>query len=242
MLFLLYTIPAPAFFPEPNDVAVKVGKQARSLSSFQAVLSFPDYPEFSCNLWVKGHQWRQELIETHGGIPRVVQAILGTDTRLSAVFPAETRAPLPWLLVWKFPMDRWITPETNPQSMSYQFLSDRPCLVVGESTATQYWIDNEREIPVRVIWQADAGSCDLIWDECSRVGTFWLPHQMRFTGNHDSVLHVRIRWNGINIPLQNTLFSADAFNRQFFGKDMYLSSSPLVSQLEAFPLTVSTRP
>ncbi len=223
-----------------------VGKQIASLSSFQAILSFPDYPEFSCNLWVKGSTWRQELIETVNGNARVVQASLGTGNNLSAAFPEKTQAPFPMLLVWKFPLARWIAFGTNPQAMSYGFLKDRPCLVLGDREGgegtVQYWIDTERDIPVRAIVQKNAGRYDLIWDESARVGTFWLPHRMWLTQNQEPALQVRIRWNGVNIPLRDTLFSVDAFTRQFLGKEMYASSSSLLPRLEAFPFPAFLRP
>ena len=247
LLFMACAVPTSAFFPESEEIARQISKQSAALSSFQAILTFPDDPELSCNLWVKGSAWRQEMIETRDGKARVLQAALGTDKNLEAVFPEQTNMPLPWLMVWKFSLARWFALGMNPDVTSFQFLVDRPCVVVGardgDMDSAQCWVDNERHIPVRGIWRTDAGMWyDLIWDECSQVGNFWLPHRIWFTVNHHAPLQMRIRWNGVNIPLQDSLFSTVAFMRQFAGKGMSASSSSLLSQLESFPLVVSIRP
>lgn len=246
MLFVACAVSASAFFPESEEIARQIRKQSTSLSSFQAILTFPDDPELSCNLWVKGKAWRQELIETHDGKAQLVQAALGTDKDLAAVFPEQTTMPLPWLMVWKFSLGRWEALGTNPDVLSFQFLVDRPCVVVGardgDMDSAQCWVDNERHIPVRGLWPSASGPCDLIWDECSQVGNFWLPHRMWFALNHHAPLQVRIRWNGVNIPLQDSLFSKAAFMRQFAGKGLAAPSSSLLPQLGSFPLVVSIRP
>ncbi|WP_462323908.1 hypothetical protein [Desulfoplanes sp.] len=231
-----------AFFPPPGEVAELTGKEMTPLSSFQAILSFPDYPGITCNLWIKGQKWRQEFVETTDGKPRLVRAVLGTRTSFVRVFPRQERVSLPGLVVWQFSLKEWIERGVDPTVMSYQFLVDRPCLVLGaedgELHATQYWMDNERHLPVRAIWDEGSGTCDFIWDEWSKIGNFWLPHRIWRSAGGRNPLRIRIRWNGVNIALQDGLFSPQAMDRQFQGKTMLPSQSPVFPLLDACPLAV----
>lgn len=233
-----------AFFPKPGEVAEDVRREMQPLSSFQAIVSFPDYPEITCNLWVQGETWRQEFVDASKESPRLARVALGTQTSLARAFPRQGRAVLPWLVIWQFPVSTWIDKGMDPTVMSYQFLLDRPCLVMGaedgQLLATQLWIDNERHVPLRVMWQKENGSCDLIWDEWSRIGNFWLPHRIWYTGDGQRSLEMHVRWNGVNIPLNKDLFSPRVMDRQFQGKAMYSSDSPLFTLLDACPLYVQT--
>ena len=218
-----------AFFPQPGEVAASIDKEMRPLSSFQAILSFPQYPDLSCNLWVQGNQWRQELVETVQGHPRLVGVALGTGDSVVREFPPHGRVPVPDLVMWRFPLEKWQNMGMDPSIMSYQFLIDRPCLVVGaqdgELHATQLWMDKERHVPVRAIWHKGTTQYDLIWDAWARLGNFWLPHTMWRAVGGQRPVEIHIRWNGVNIGLKNDLFSASALDRQFQGTVLYPSSS-----------------
>ncbi|GAU07714.1 hypothetical protein [Desulfoplanes formicivorans] len=222
-----------AFFPEPGELAASLEKETHPLSSFQAILSFPKYPDVSCNLWVKGNLWRQEFVETVQGRPRLVGAALGTRDSVTRVFPPNGRIPLPGLVVWQFSFRRWLDMGIDPAIMSYQFLIDRPCLVVGaedgQMHASQLWMDKERHVPVRAMWHKEGVRYDLIWDAWSRLGNFWLPHTMWRAVDGQHPLEMHIRWNGVNINLNDGLFSASAMDRQFRGTALYPTSSPLFS-------------
>jgi hypothetical protein len=235
---------SPAFFPKPSEVADWVGKEMNPLSSFQAILSFPDYPEMTCNLWVQKETWRQEFVDSSAEGPRLAKVALGTRTSLVRGFPDQERAALPWLVVWQLPVRAWIDRGMDPSVLSYQFLVDRPCLVMGAEDgnlrATQFWMDNERHVPVRVIWRQGERSCDLIWDEWARIGNFWLPHRVWCAVDGQTPLEIRVRWNGVNIPLGRELFSPQVMDRQFKGKAMYSSSSPLFTLLDACALFVQS--
>jgi hypothetical protein len=233
-----------AFFPQPGEVAERVRKEMKPLSSFQAILSFPDYPEITCNLWVQGETWRQEFVDASGESPRLARVALGTHTSLVRAFPDQGRAALPWLVIWQFPVSTWTDKGMDPAVMSYQFLLDRPSLVMGakdgELQATQLWIDNERHVPLRAMWQKGYGGCDLIWDEWARIGNFWLPHRIWYAADGQHPLEIRVRWNGVNVPLNKDLFSPRIMDQQFQGKAMYSSSSLLFTFLDACSFFVQT--
>jgi len=232
-----------AFFPKSGEVAEHVRREMKPLSSFQAILSFPDYPEITCNLWVQGETWRQEFVDASKESPRLARVALGTQTALARVFPDQGHAALPWLVIWQFPVSAWIDKGMDPAVMSYQFLVDRPCLVMGaqdgQLQATQLWIDNERYVPLRVLSHKGDGGCDLIWGEWERIGNFWLPHKIWYTIGGQPPLEIHVRWNGVNIPLNKDLFSPRVMDRQFQGKAMY-SSSLLFPLLDACPFFVQT--
>jgi hypothetical protein len=218
-----------AFFPQPGEVAASLDKEMHPLSSFQAILSFPQYPDLSCNLWVSGEQWRQEFVETVQGRPRLVGVALGAGDSVVREFPPNGRAPVPELVVWRFSFRKWLNLGMDPSTMSYQFLVDRPCLVVGAEDgqlgATQLWVDRERNVPVRAMWHQGDVRYDYIWDGWARLGNFWLPHTMWRAVEGHPPLEIHIRWNGVNIGLKNKLFSASALDRQFQGTALYPATS-----------------
>ncbi len=228
--------PCHAFVPESAEVAASVSKTMKALSSFQAILSFPAYPEITCKLWVKGKLWRQEYIETVQGQPMLVRAVLGKGTSLVRVLPQQDNTPVPGLIIWRVPLAKWMAAGVDGSVMSYQFLLDQPCLVVGardgETRTNQFWMENDRHVPVRVIYQTEAGTSDLIWDEWANIGHFWLPHRMWRSGMGQEPLEIHIRWNGVNIPLQDELFAVSSMNRHLQGKQMFASSSRFFSLMD----------
>ena len=155
VLFLLFLLAfvqvSPGFFPDMAEVDARWHKNLRGLNSFQVEFLFDLDEKLSVRHWQKQDLWREEWTVQIDGQNRVIWAGLGRGEEVILSYPQLRVKPVPVLCIWQKSLDWWIKKGVDTESLSYQFLEDTPCLVLGDERS-QIWLDNNWMFPVRMVF------------------------------------------------------------------------------------------
>jgi hypothetical protein len=209
---LLLPAPGQGFMPAIESVQSALHKQFASLDSYRVDIVPLEDPTLLIRHWQEGGLWRQEWV-SHPDTEQstLLLAAVGQGRTLNGSFPMYRSIPLPFLSFWH-PLSRtwWETYRINTSVMSYQFLDDRPALVIGaeygQTRIPQLWVDNQRHTPLRLL----TPEFDLQWASYHRVGNHWLPKKMIITFPDTDPFSLDIAWRGVNIGLTPDRFSREA--------------------------------
>ena len=221
VLFLLFLLAfvqvSPGFFPDMAEVDARWHKNLRGLNSFQVEFLFDLDEKLSVRHWQKQDLWREEWTVQIDGQNRVIWAGLGRGEEVILSYPRLRVKPVPVLCIWQKSLDWWIAKGLNTNFLSYQFLQDTPCLVIGSSSGNeplQLWLDNNLMLPVRMIPGSGGQEFSLTWLNYYQIGNFWLPGKLSIA-YQDKNWECSIEWKGINIDLPDGLFSQQDFKNRF---------------------------
>ncbi len=216
-LLLLLAGAAYALFPDTGEVADELKAKYEELESWQVELGLNGTSEHTIQCWRDGDHWRQEWIAATENGTRVVRAAVGSGQRIEGVYPASPSAPHPPLrLFWlKDPKQAWQRMAIQDQVMSYQFLEDRPCLVLGaeygDPRSSQVWIDLERRVPLRLV--APSG-ITWRWSEYYSLGNHLLPTRLRIAFPQGKSFSFDVQWHQVGTEIDSSLFSANALEEE----------------------------
>jgi hypothetical protein len=238
LLLLLLPGMALAFTPTFESVRTSMAEQMEGLKDYQVDL----VPAFDRTLlirhWQSGQLWRQEWTQDDGA-KRLLVAALGQGGTLSASFPGYRAMPLPLLWQWRQASRSMIeTWRINTGVMSYQFLEDRPCLVLGaeygQTSLPQLWVDNELTVPLRLI----VPGIDLRWLSYHKVGNLWLPARLVVLFPDTDAFAFEVNWRSVNAAMAPELFSKDRFLSAYGGQRAISQLPPSIQPLfDRFPKT-----
>jgi hypothetical protein len=204
---------APCFFPDIAEVNDRWLKNLSSLNAFQVVCRYDLEEKLSVRLWQKGDLWREEWTVQIDGQNRVVWAGLGRGQEVILSYPQLKIKPRPALSIWQKDLEWWKKKGVDTESLSYQFLEDTPCLVLGDERS-QIWLDNNWMFPVRMVFGYGRDNFVFTWSGYHQIGNFWLPGRLSIT-HQDKNWTGTFEWKGININLPDELFSAQGFKDRF---------------------------
>lgn len=217
-LLLLHPGAAKAFFPKTQEVADKLNANYEKLGSWRVHLQLNGTWDQEIRCWRKKNLWRQEWVDSAAGASRVLRAGVGSGRRISAVFPVSADIPFPPLnLDWvSAPRKEWRSLEIEDQVKSYQFLGDRPCIVLGakygQSERSQVWIDLERYVPLRlitpsgIIWR---------WAEYYSLGNHLLPTRLIIEFPQGKRFAFDLNWRQVGTEISRSRFSPASIREDF---------------------------
>ncbi|WP_457572499.1 hypothetical protein [Desulfovulcanus sp.] len=237
LLFLFASVQlASGFFPDIAEVNDRWLKNLSSLNAFQVVTTYDLEEKLSVRLWQKEDLWREEWTVQIDGQNRVVWAGLGRGQEVILSYPQLKIKPRPALSIWQKDLDWWIKKGVDTEFLSYQFLEDQPCLVIGDKSpqtrennlmlpltessalnlapSTQIWLDNNWMFPVRMVFGYGGDNFIFTWLKYHQIGNFWLPGKLSIAYQAKNWTGT-LEWKGININLPDELFSAQAFKDRF---------------------------
>ncbi len=214
---LLLASAAHALFPKTREVADKLRKNYETLESWRADLEVNGTSGQTIRSWRKGDLWRQEWRTFEDNATRVVRIAVGSGNRIDAVRPASATVPYPPLrLAWlNTPKQEWDRLGINGTVKSYQFLEDRPCLVLGaeykDLESSQVWIDLERDVPLKLI--APSG-ISWRWSEYYSLGNHLLPTRLRVAFPEGESVAFDVRWEQVATEIDRSRFNPNALDRE----------------------------
>ena|GEM_PF-1635896 len=217
-LLLMHLGAAKAFFPKTQEVAEKLNANYEKLGSWRVHLQLNGTRDQEIRCWRKKGLWRQEWIDSATASNRVLCAGVGSGRRISAVFPVTADIPFPPLhLDWvRAPSKEWQRLQIEDQIKSYQFLDDRPCIVLGakygQLERSQVWIDLERYVPLRlitpsgIIWR---------WTEYYSLGNHPLPTRLRIEFPQGEIFAFNLSWRQVGTDMSRSHFSPASIREDF---------------------------
>jgi hypothetical protein len=214
---------AHAHFPETKEVAKRLKGNYSELDSWQVNLELNGTSQHGIRCWRKGDLWRQEWVAPTENGTRVARAVVGRGQRIEAVSPASPSAPYPPLrLSWlKAPKEAWQRMSIRDGVKSYQFLEDRPCIVVGakygDLRSSQVWIDLERRVPLRLV--APSG-ITWRWSEYYSLGNHLLPTRLRIEFPQGRSFSFDLQWQQVATDVGRSQFTGSALREGVLRGDM----------------------
>ena len=217
-VLLLLMGAAQAFFPEATEVADKLKANYEKLHSWQVNLSLNGTSDRVIRSWHKGELWRQEWLVTGSNATQTIRAAVGSGRRIGAIAPASANIPYPPLnLSWlDNPREEWKKLAIAETVKSYQFLENRPCIVLGaehgDLRSTQVWIDLERHVPLRliapsgIIWR---------WSKYYSLGNHLLPTRLRITFPQGKRFAFDLEWRQVATEIDRSRFDPANITRKF---------------------------
>lgn len=214
LILLLLPLSAGASFPEMEEIAEKVRDNYEDLSSWQVDLELENGSPSRIHCWRKDDLWRQEWTLDQDGSYQMLRAAVGSGQSMESVCPpAVLGLPLPPLhLDWiDDPLPRWQKMDLEAERMSYQFLGERPCVVVGakheELGKPQVWIDIEHHVPLKLVnqqgvrWQ---------WKDYYNLGNYPLPSVMRIEFPEKEEFQFHLDWRRVGTQIDPSFFEPRA--------------------------------
>ena len=222
LCLVLFLVPAAAsgFMPSFETVRSGLHGQLESLKNYQVDLVPAGDRSLLIRHWQEGPLWRQEWVmnpETERAT--LLLAAVGQGRMLSASFPEYRSIPVPFVSLWH-PLSRawWDEHRIDTRVMSYQFLEERPSLVIGavygQTRAPQLWVDNERFTLLRLLTPEH----DLRWSDYQRIGNHWLPKAMVVAFPDMDPMLLEISWRGVNTAMTQDRFSKESFAATYAGQ------------------------
>lgn len=222
--------PARAFFPSDEEMNDTMYQNYGTLTSYEAVLTFPAYPGASMTI-KRGHDhWQQTLTEENGN-STVTAKNVGQYFKTIASCPSEAEMPVSVLQLWSpdDPVSDWMSLGVNNATRSYGFYDSMPVFVfgaeAGDETSPQIWFDNENFSPIKINL---GGERIITFGNYTRFAGFMLPHSGVFRSGEET-LDFRIEWRGIRKKISPAVFSPSALVKD---SGCVLPSGPVYEMLE----------
>ncbi len=225
MLLFALAVPGFAFTPDDGELAQAVHSTYGPLSSWEAEMSFPDYPGVAVHLWYARGKWRQEWKSAAGKAIAV-----GYQGNVSARCTAED-FPLSPLFVWMVPnpVETWKSWGVDNATAGYGFCDETPCYLFGADTtesgdAPAVFLDNESEAPLLIRYGTGSDLTTLSYSDFRVLGGFSLPQSVGVTRD-GTTIRATVRWIAVNRAEGEELYARDA-----------LDPTPCVAPPEPFTL------
>lgn len=223
-LIMAPAVPAGAFFPSLSSLSAKIESQSQRLRSYQ-VRWHVQTDETAANATSRvsmvqsGLAWYQEwATRLNGGKGKVIAACLGRETDIMAAYPADTSSfPMPPLFYWHAPDLSVLGAELGADltRKRYAFFRGRPCLVLGALGAGQIWLDNERQVPVRLV--SGPKSWTLEFSRYTQLQGLWIPRALRVVFSNGTAVHGELKWGAPNSPRIRSVLNSETFRQRFNG-------------------------
>lgn len=200
-------LPAVAFTPDGEEISRLMQKHYGGLTSWEAVMTFPQQPGVSVHVWQWRGRWRQEW---QGESTAVGVGLNGS------VVAACTRQgfPLSPLFVWlpSSPVATWRSWGVDMASRSFGFCGEAPCLMLGagpgDEVSPAVHLHNENGTPLLVRYRDGQGVIAVRFGEYRTVGGFQVPQRL-FVDFGGTTLEARVQWIAVNRADSESLYALD---------------------------------
>ncbi|WP_229594150.1 hypothetical protein [Pseudodesulfovibrio sediminis] len=178
--FALSALPALAFLPDDEELGAILQKTYGPLSSWEAEVTFPEYPGVSVNLWFNQGKWRQQWmagdsVEAVGNGGNVVASCLEGGFAQSPMF----------LWVTPHPLKSWQRWGVDLTVRTFGFYSDQPCVMIGaapdDSLAPAVYLNNEDHAPVFVRYSSPVGLTSVAYMDYRTYAGYRVPQKVVVT-------------------------------------------------------------
>jgi len=219
ILASLMVLPAGAFSSDEEELVRALRSRYGGLTSWEAVMTFPDHPGVSAHVWQSRGRWRQEWTfpaESSGngdGADTGSAAAVGMDGRVVASCLEDGFALSP-LMLWMpvGPVDRWKAWGVDTAERSYGFCGDAPCLMLGaepgDAVGPAVWLHNEDMAPLMLRYRDGGRVVEIAFSGYLTMSGFRLPGQVSIRAG-GAATTASVRWVAINRADSGELYARD---------------------------------
>lgn len=220
-------IPAGAFFPSFDTLEAQTQAQSQRLHSYQAIW-LPQLSEGASNATLEtgrirvttvqsGLIWYQEWASKEDQAAKVISAALGRETDLMASYPSVSSFPMPVLYYWHLAPLSDLAEQlgTDTSKMRFAFFANRPCLVLGDKNSGQIWLDNERNVPVRLVSEPQGWTLE--FSRYNLLEGIWVPRELSVHFSNGQKMSGEIKWGAPNSAQARSILSTNMFQQRFGG-------------------------
>lgn len=211
VFLVLVAVPASAFTPNNEELNQAIRKNYGPLSSWEAEMSFPEYPGVVAHLWYARGKWRQEWKAGD-----TAKAVGINDSVVASCTPGDfAQSPM---FVWMVPnpVETWIGWGVDNATSVFGFCEDTPCYMLGaepdDATSPAVFLNNEDMSPLQIRYVSESGLTTLQYSDYKTLGGFRVPQKVTMTFGSDSVLKADVKWIAVNRADDEMLYARDALD------------------------------
>lgn len=207
----LFALPASGFMPDDEELTLLMQKSYGPLSSWEAEMTFSEYPDASVHIWYARGKWRQQW-KTGDKATAV-----GINGNVTGACTAEDFALSP-LFVWMVPnpVVTWAEWGVDATVRNFAFCDGHPCYMIGsdpgDATSPTVHLNNEDMSPILVRYNSPAGLTSVSYTDYRTMGGFRLPQKVTVTIGGDLILEAKVKWIAVNRADGEELYSRDALD------------------------------
>lgn len=209
VLLCLCSVPAFGFMPDDEELTLLMQKSYGPLSSWEAEMTFPEYPDVSVHVWYARGKWRQEWKAADKAVA------VGMNGSVVGYCTPDGFALSP-LFVWMVPnpVATWTSWGVDATVRSFAFCGTHPCYMIGsdpgDATSPTIHLNNEDMSPILVRYNAPSGLTTVEYDNYRTMGGFRLPQKVSMTVGGDRHLVGNVKWLAVNRADDQELYAREA--------------------------------
>ena len=210
LLVCLFALPASAFTPDDVELGRLLHGKYGALSSWEAEMTFADYPGVTAHLWYARGKWRQEWTAGDKAVA------VGVNGNVSVKCTAG-EFPLSPLFVWMVPdpVAAWKSWGVDNATASYGFHDDLPCYLFGadpgDDTSPAVFMNNESMAPLLVRYGSGTGLTTVEYGDYRTLGGFDVPRSVTVTRDGRE-LAATVKWIAVNRADSEELYAREALD------------------------------
>ncbi|QJB54922.1 hypothetical protein [Pseudodesulfovibrio sp. zrk46] len=207
----LFALPASAFVPDDLELGQRVRTAYGPLTSWEAEMSFPEFPGVIAHIWYARGKWRQEWKAGDKA------AAVGMNGNVSASC-VNGDFPLSPMFVWMAPnpVESWKSWGVDNATQNFGFCDSMPCYMLGaepgDEIAPTVQLHNEDMSPILVRYAVDGSTITVSYGDYRTLGGFRVPQKVVTTMGADHVLEAKVKWIGVNRADGEELYARDALD------------------------------
>jgi len=209
-LMSLMALPALAFTPDDEVLGDALRKAYGPLTSWEAEMTFPEYPGVSVDLWYNKGKWRQEW----SAGDKAVGVGIGTNTVASCVAGDFALSPM---VFWMppSPLDSWKEWGVNFEVRNFGFCEDQPCFMIGaepgDETMPTIYLNNEDHAPLLLRFVSTSGVTTVTYQNYRSFAGYRVPQKIQITVGEKS-LECAVKWKVVKQAEDGALYARDGLD------------------------------
>lgn len=210
LLACLFAAPAHAFVPDDEELASHIRKVYGPLTSWEAEMTFPEYPNVTVNLWYSRGMWRQEWKAGD------TATAIGVNGRVAGKCTAEP-FPLNPMFVWMVPnpVETWRSWGVDNATRVYGFCEEAPCMMLGaepgDDMLPSVHLNNEDMSPLMIRYPVGQSMTTVVFSEYRTKSGFRVPQKVTLHMG-DTTLEAYLKWKSVLDSDNRELYSRDALD------------------------------
>jgi len=208
ILCLAFAVPAFSFTPDDGELAQRMRRSYGPLASWEAEMTFPEYPGVSVHLWFARGKWRQEWSAGEKATAVGFQGNVAAKCT-AADFPSSP------LFVWMVPepVATWKSWGVDNATDGFGFCGESPCFMFGTddagSTVPAVFLNNESLAPIMVRFNSGDGLITIEYGDYKTMAGFAMPQSVSVTRD-GRTLRAAVNWVAVNHADAEELYARDS--------------------------------